>query len=359
MPRPAAWGGGDEEEPRSRVGRRRRRGRHDADARARAARRQRAHGRSPAEARRHVESDHRACAHARDPRAHRQAPRRSISRARHPQLGLRAALRRRRGQAQRGAARYRFHDASIRATTSCSCIAKARREQYLREYTGAHFGVAPDWNTNCVDVQQDDERRHRDAREQRRAGASALPLSRRLRRAEFARAARRRPRAGRERLQGHAAAKPRRVLERLPRRRRLRPLLRRHRSLRHDREAARRLLSHAAQRPRRSGGPERDARAGVHAAREQALRRRHARRRRLALEVAELRAARAHVPQRPRVPRRRFRAHPFDDGRAGPELLHAGRLQLGLEARVRRQEAGATRRCSTPTRPSAGRSRSR
>jgi NADPH-dependent dioxygenase len=28
-------------------------------------------------------------------------------------------------------------------------------EQYLREYTGAHFGVSPDWNTACVDVQQD------------------------------------------------------------------------------------------------------------------------------------------------------------------------------------------------------------
>ena len=116
---------------------------------------------------------------------------------------------------------------------------QSETEQYLREYTSAHYGIAPDWNTTCVDVQQDAERRHRDAREQRRARASALSLSRRLRRPELARAARRRFRAGRERLQGHAAPKPRRVLERLPRRRRLRPLLRRHRSLHHDREAAR------------------------------------------------------------------------------------------------------------------------
>ena len=33
---------------------------------------------------------------------------------------------------------------------------QSESEQYLREYTGAHFGVAPDWNTNCVDVQQDE-----------------------------------------------------------------------------------------------------------------------------------------------------------------------------------------------------------
>lgn len=32
---------------------------------------------------------------------------------------------------------------------------QSETEQYLREYTGAHFGVAPDWNTTCVDVQQD------------------------------------------------------------------------------------------------------------------------------------------------------------------------------------------------------------
>ena len=144
---------------------------------------------------------------------------------------------------------------------------QSESEQYLREYTSAHYGVAPDWNTTCVDVQAGRERRHGDARERRRAGASALPLSRRLRWAEFSRAPRRRPRAGRERLQGHAASEPRRVLERFPRRRRLRALLRRHGSLRHDREAAGRVLSHAAQRSRRSGRPERDARAGLHAAR--------------------------------------------------------------------------------------------
>jgi NADPH-dependent dioxygenase len=33
---------------------------------------------------------------------------------------------------------------------------QSETEQYLREYTGAHFGVAPDWNTSCVDVRQDE-----------------------------------------------------------------------------------------------------------------------------------------------------------------------------------------------------------
>jgi NADPH-dependent dioxygenase len=33
---------------------------------------------------------------------------------------------------------------------------QSETEQYLREYTGAHYGVAPDWNTTCVDVQQDE-----------------------------------------------------------------------------------------------------------------------------------------------------------------------------------------------------------
>ena len=33
---------------------------------------------------------------------------------------------------------------------------QSESEQYLREYTGAHYGVAPDWNTTCVDVQADD-----------------------------------------------------------------------------------------------------------------------------------------------------------------------------------------------------------
>jgi 2-polyprenyl-6-methoxyphenol hydroxylase-like FAD-dependent oxidoreductase len=33
---------------------------------------------------------------------------------------------------------------------------QSESEQYLREYTGAHFGVAPDWNTSCIDVQQDE-----------------------------------------------------------------------------------------------------------------------------------------------------------------------------------------------------------
>jgi NADPH-dependent dioxygenase len=32
---------------------------------------------------------------------------------------------------------------------------QSETEQYLREYTGAHFGVSPDWNTRCVDVKQD------------------------------------------------------------------------------------------------------------------------------------------------------------------------------------------------------------
>jgi len=33
---------------------------------------------------------------------------------------------------------------------------QSETEQYLREYTGAHFGVSPDWGTSCIDVQQDD-----------------------------------------------------------------------------------------------------------------------------------------------------------------------------------------------------------
>ena len=33
---------------------------------------------------------------------------------------------------------------------------QSETEQYLREYTGAHYGIAPDWNTTCVDVQQDE-----------------------------------------------------------------------------------------------------------------------------------------------------------------------------------------------------------
>jgi NADPH-dependent dioxygenase len=32
---------------------------------------------------------------------------------------------------------------------------QSETEMYLREYTSAHFGVAPDWNTTCVDVRQD------------------------------------------------------------------------------------------------------------------------------------------------------------------------------------------------------------
>jgi NADPH-dependent dioxygenase len=32
---------------------------------------------------------------------------------------------------------------------------QSETEQYLREFTSAEFGVAPEWNTNCVDVKQD------------------------------------------------------------------------------------------------------------------------------------------------------------------------------------------------------------
>ncbi len=32
---------------------------------------------------------------------------------------------------------------------------QSESEMYLREYTSAHYGVAPDWNTTCVDVRQD------------------------------------------------------------------------------------------------------------------------------------------------------------------------------------------------------------
>jgi 2-polyprenyl-6-methoxyphenol hydroxylase-like FAD-dependent oxidoreductase len=31
---------------------------------------------------------------------------------------------------------------------------QSETEQYLREYTSAHYGVAPDWSTTCVDVRQ-------------------------------------------------------------------------------------------------------------------------------------------------------------------------------------------------------------
>lgn len=32
---------------------------------------------------------------------------------------------------------------------------QSETEQYLREYTSAHYGVSPDWDTTCVDVKQD------------------------------------------------------------------------------------------------------------------------------------------------------------------------------------------------------------
>jgi NADPH-dependent dioxygenase len=35
-------------------------------------------------------------------------------------------------------------------------LRQSETEQYLREYTSAHFGVAPDWSTTCVDVRQDE-----------------------------------------------------------------------------------------------------------------------------------------------------------------------------------------------------------
>ncbi len=236
---------------------------------------------------------------------------------------------------------------------------QSETEQYLREYTSAHYGVAPDWNTTCVDVQQDE------------SGVTATLESNgvqeqvhchylvgcdgpnsRVRRA-----------AGLEQDESDYKGTQLQNLD----------------AFLNDFPDAddyvhycagtdhfvmivklpggfyRMLLSDRGEAAAPNVTPEQGFMRLV----EQALRRRHARRRRLALEVAELRAARAHVPQRPRVPRRRFRAHPLDDGRAGPELLHAGRVQLGLEARVRRQEVGRTRRCSTRTRRSAGRSPSR
>jgi 2-polyprenyl-6-methoxyphenol hydroxylase-like FAD-dependent oxidoreductase len=33
---------------------------------------------------------------------------------------------------------------------------QSETERYLREYTSAHYGIAPDWNTACIDVQQDE-----------------------------------------------------------------------------------------------------------------------------------------------------------------------------------------------------------
>jgi 2-polyprenyl-6-methoxyphenol hydroxylase-like FAD-dependent oxidoreductase len=33
---------------------------------------------------------------------------------------------------------------------------QAETEQFLREYTAEQFGVAPEWNTNCIDLRQDE-----------------------------------------------------------------------------------------------------------------------------------------------------------------------------------------------------------
>ena len=63
------------------------------------------------------------------------------------------------------------------------------------------------------------------------------------------------------------------------------------------------------------------------------LRRHHHGRRRLAFTMGDVGPAGRHVPRGQRVSRRRLRARPLDDRRAGHELLHAGRVQPGVEAR--------------------------
>ncbi len=84
---------------------------------------------------------------------------------------------------------------------------QSETEQYLREYTGAHYGVSPDWNTTCVDVKQDADGVTATLRRGRRAGAGALRLPRRVRRPEFTSAQGDRARAGGERLRRHACSR--------------------------------------------------------------------------------------------------------------------------------------------------------
>ena len=60
-------------------------------------------------------------------------------------------------------------------------------------------------------------------------------------------------------------------------------------------------------------------------------------------KLGDVGSSRRHLSPGQCVSGGRFRARPFDDGRAGDELLHAGRLQSGMEARARAErlcEAG-------------------
>ena len=107
------------------------------------------------EAVRNLARDHDARAHLRDHRADRQAAHRALSRARHSQQGLRAALRRRERQAQRSASRPRLHDARFALSDYLLVHRQSETEQYLREYTSAHFGTTIEWGTQCLDVKQD------------------------------------------------------------------------------------------------------------------------------------------------------------------------------------------------------------
>ena len=76
----------------------------------------------------------------------------------------------------------------------------------------------------------------------------------------------------------------------------------------------------------------------------------------LVLDLPHPSPPRRALPRGPLLPARRRRAHPQPGRRAGHEHRPAGRLQPRLEARAGGRGRRATKRCSTPTRPSACRS---
>ena len=77
----------------------------------------------------------------------------------------------------------------------------------------------------------------------------------------------------------------------------------------------------------------------------------------LVLHLPHPPSQRRALPRPPLLPARRRGAHPQPGRRAGHEHRPAGCLQPGLEAGAGGRGPGRTRRCSTPTRPSACRSR--
>ena len=102
------------------------------------------------------------------------------------------------------------------------------------------------------------------------------------------------------------------------------------------------------------------ARAPVVGRREPARDRVDAHRRRareLVLDLSRASPRRRPLPQGPRVPARRRRAHPQPGRRAGHEHRHRRRGESRLEARRCRARTRATRRCSTPTSRNASPSR--